>query len=93
MVVRVVDPDGTIRVSYPVSCSGPAGPTIAAGDYELSFASSASGAGVSVGVTLQVELYRDVAAPSQSDSVHVLTGAVEFDSRIQLLGVAEPLAA
>ncbi|MEK6984880.1 MAG: hypothetical protein AABX89_00650 [Candidatus Thermoplasmatota archaeon] len=85
------DPD---KVFYGGVCSGPGGPTVAPGDYELSFSATApDGEGAFVaGDTLFVTVGRSLTSPTPNTSAFVLTGAKDFDSRITFSGLKEPVA-
>ena len=83
---------GPPQVQYPSACTGPSGPTIAPGDYELVFTSSGPTQVTDVGpgdvMTLRVA--RTGTSPTPTTSVFVLTGAKDFDSRITFTGLKEP---
>lgn len=86
--------DGSSNSIYPIACSGPTGPTVAPGDYELRFSAEEPlmGASYGFGQEIEVRLNRDALGPSAESSAFVLTGSADFDSRITFTGAAEPVA-
>ncbi len=83
---------GSSKVQYTAACSGPAGPTIQPGDYELVFHADApnSGTGVAPGDVLRLQLARTGTSPTPNNSVVVLSGTTAFDSRVTFSGLKEP---
>lgn len=80
-------------LAYPRMCSGPQGPTISPGTYELSFEASSTqtGGDVEPGHSLQFHLRRAGFSPSPDDAVFALSDAAEHDSAASVEGLQEPL--
>jgi hypothetical protein len=77
--------------AFPIMCSGPTGPTITAGDYELRFSSgSPNQTAVAARSTWGFQLRRTAFSPTPNESVVVLSASEEFPSRIQIVGLDEP---
>lgn len=77
--------------AFPVMCSGPNGPTITMGDYELKFASSsANQTAVPMGTTWAFQMRRTAFSPTPNEAVLILVNSEDFPSHVKIDGLAEP---
>jgi hypothetical protein len=77
---------------YPILCSGPSGPIIQPGDYELRFSGdSTANEALPVGTTLAFAMGRAGFSPTPNEAAVILTSSENFASNVVLEGLKEPL--
>ncbi len=77
--------------AFPVMCSGPNGPNVMPGDYELKFSSSSPNqTAVAAGTTWAFQLRRTAFSPTPNDAVLVLVNSEDFPSSVKIAGLIEP---
>lgn len=77
--------------AFPVMCSGPNGPNVMTGDYELKFSSSSPNqTAVEAGATWAFQLRRTAFSPTPNDAVLILVNAEDFPSHVKVSGLMEP---
>lgn len=77
--------------AFPVMCSGPVGPTIMAGDYELKFSSSSPNqTAAAAGTSWAFQMRRTAFSPTPNEAVLILVNSEDFPSNVRIAGFAEP---
>ena len=77
--------------AFPIMCSGPPGPTITAGDYELKFSTdSANQTSVAAGTTWGFVLRRTAFSPTPNEAVLILVNSDDTPTHVKVAGAAEP---
>ena len=80
--------------AFPTMCSGPNGPNVMPGDYELRFSTgSPNQTAVVARSTWAFVLGRTAFSPTPNEAVLVLTGSEDFPSNVRIGGLAEPTPA